>query len=124
MSRRTFGAHFVTFGESYESIALLEEPVRNRVELIKLAVFIGDIAVGRWMPWDQIEPPPGHMLKRHQISHLAQLIEKTRADLGRAAPLAQVARTGQIGPGRSAPSAERTPPECGLATCQATTVTG
>jgi len=89
-------------GERYESIARLEEPVRNRVELIKLAVFIGDIAVGRWMPWDQIEPPPGHMLKRHQISHLALLIEKTRADLGRVAD-SHKSPHGQIGLGRSAP---------------------
>jgi hypothetical protein len=55
------------------------------VELIKLAVFIGDIAVGRWMPWDQIESPPGEVLSRHQLSHLAPLIEQTRADLGRVA---------------------------------------
>jgi CheY-like chemotaxis protein/HD-like signal output (HDOD) protein len=72
-------------GESYESIARLEEPIRSRVELIKLAVFIGHIAVGRWMLWDQIEPPPGHVLSRHELSNFSQMIEQTRADLGQLA---------------------------------------
>ncbi len=67
--------------ESYESIARLEEPTSSRAELIKLAVFIGDIAVGRWMSWDQIEPPPRQVLLRHQLTNLVPLIEQTRADI-------------------------------------------
>ncbi|MEX2188365.1 MAG: HDOD domain-containing protein [Pirellulales bacterium] len=68
--------------DSYESIARLEEPMCSRVELIKIAVFIGDIAVGRWMSWDQVEPPPGHVLMRHHLPNLARLIEHTRVDVG------------------------------------------
>ena len=71
--------------KSYESIAQLGEPLRSNVELIKLAVFIGEIAVGRWMPWDQIEPPPIQVLSRHKITNLRLLIERTRTNLGQGA---------------------------------------
>jgi HD-like signal output (HDOD) protein/CheY-like chemotaxis protein len=68
-------------GDSYEEIAGLEEPLRTRVELIKLAIFAGEIAVGRWASWDEIEPPSTQTLARHQITDFTRVIEQTREDL-------------------------------------------
>jgi len=68
-------------GEDYTSISRLDEPLRSQVELVKLAIFIGEIAIGRWSSWDQIEPPPAQLLKRYGLLGLGDLIKQTRTDL-------------------------------------------
>jgi HD-like signal output (HDOD) protein/DNA-binding NarL/FixJ family response regulator len=72
--------------DSYDRVAELESPIRDRVEVIKVAVFVGQIAVGRWMPWDQIDPPPARVLTRLGVPHLVSLIEQTRTVMERVAP--------------------------------------
>lgn len=68
-------------GDSFHSVARLEEPLRSRVELVKLGIFAGNIAVGRWMPWDEIAPPPAQILARHKLANLLPIIEQTQDDL-------------------------------------------
>jgi HD-like signal output (HDOD) protein/ActR/RegA family two-component response regulator len=71
--------------ESYQAIEELDRSIRDRVALIKLAVFVGKVVVGHWLPWDQIEPPPARLLADLHVPSLAPLIDETRAALGRVA---------------------------------------
>jgi hypothetical protein len=56
------------------------ETLRTQAELLKLAIFVGQIAVGKWDPWDKLEFPSASVLKRLRIDSLAKIIEDTRTD--------------------------------------------
>jgi HD-like signal output (HDOD) protein len=64
----------------YSSVATLGEPLSTTVELLKIAILISEIAVGRWESWDRIELPPGHLLKRLGYIPYDKVIEKTKSD--------------------------------------------
>jgi len=66
--------------EPYLSLGRVPEPLRSRAELLKLAVFIGQIAVGDWEPWDEIELPPAPALRHLDIALLSELIQQTRSN--------------------------------------------
>jgi len=65
----------------YLSLARLGEPLRSKTELVKLAVFIGRIAVGQWEPWDRVEIPSDSVSERLGIGSFGEVIEQTRSDL-------------------------------------------
>ena len=65
----------------YSSLASLSEPLRTKCELVKLAILIGRIAVGRWESWDLVEFPPSPVLDRLGIDSVSEIIEQTEADL-------------------------------------------
>jgi hypothetical protein len=67
--------------EPYSTLARTPEPTRTKAELVKLAAFVGRMAVGRWEPWDVVEPPPIRSLQRLRISRIADVIERTKDDL-------------------------------------------
>lgn len=71
----------VHLGQCYAAIERLDEPLRSRVELIKLAIWIGENAVGQWLPWDHIEPPPMSLIQRHQLPDPGSLIARGRVDV-------------------------------------------
>jgi HD-like signal output (HDOD) protein/DNA-binding NarL/FixJ family response regulator len=71
--------------EDYSTLIKAAEPIRTKAELVKLAIFIGRIAVGQWEPWDEIDLPPGLLLKRLGITSIKEIIEQTREDVGRLA---------------------------------------
>jgi hypothetical protein len=74
--------HPLTFVlDGYDDLASLEEPLRTKVELIKLAILVARIAVGRWDSWDQIALPGSTVLKHLNISSLESIIEQTASDL-------------------------------------------
>jgi DNA-binding response OmpR family regulator len=64
---------------SFSSLAAIKDPLRTKVELLKLAIFIGQVAVGKWNSWDTIEFPPTSVFKRLHIESLPKIIEDTRA---------------------------------------------
>ena len=64
--------------EDYSALAGVPEPVRTKAELVKLATFIGRIAVGRWAPWDLVEIPPAALLKRLRITAVTEIVQRTR----------------------------------------------
>ncbi len=66
--------------DDYPSLTRLASPLRTKVELIKLAVLIGQIAAGDWEPWDYVEFPSSVLLKRLGIHSLRTIIDKTIAD--------------------------------------------
>jgi HD-like signal output (HDOD) protein/DNA-binding response OmpR family regulator len=69
----------------YESLSLLPEPVRTRTELVKLACFLGRLAVGKWESWDRVEIPPASALERLGIHTVTDIVERTKVDLERMA---------------------------------------
>ncbi|MCC6123669.1 MAG: HDOD domain-containing protein [Pirellulales bacterium] len=65
---------------SFLSLAPLDEPLRTQAELLKLAIFIGQIAVGKWDAWDKLEFPSNSVVKRLRIESLARIVRDARAD--------------------------------------------
>jgi hypothetical protein len=66
--------------QSYNSVASLNGPLATKVELLKVAILIAEIAVGRWESWDRIEPPPAPLLDRLGIDSYGQVIKETQRD--------------------------------------------
>lgn len=64
--------------DSYGTLTELATPTQTKAELIKLAVFIGQLVTGSWHPWDRVEIPPASLLKRLQIHDVAKILEQTR----------------------------------------------
>ena len=67
--------------EDFGKIARLSEPLRSQLELLKLAIFIGEIAVGRWQEGDIIEPPPYRVLRRWRLIKLRDVVDSVRDGL-------------------------------------------
>ncbi len=67
--------------DPYSSLAAIPESTRTRVRLIKAAIAIGQIAVGRWEPWDAIEFPPDDLLMSLGIRDVNAIITRTREGL-------------------------------------------
>jgi HD-like signal output (HDOD) protein len=65
----------------YPALSRLPEPMRTKVELVKLAILIGQIAVGSWEDWDQIEFPPRQVLDRLGIDDVGIIIEQAEAQI-------------------------------------------
>lgn len=66
--------------DPYRSLAGLAEPLRTRVELLKLAVLVGWMAVGDWECWDTVEFPDASILQRLDIGSLSETISETKSD--------------------------------------------
>lgn len=66
--------------EDYFSLTRLAAPLATKVELVKLALFIAQLAVGEWDPWDRIEFPPAPVLRRLSIDSIANILRETRRD--------------------------------------------
>jgi len=71
--------------DDYSSLARLLEPMRTKAELVKVAIFLGRLAVGRWESWDLVRFPPAAVLDRLGVCEVEQLIRQTRSDVSRLA---------------------------------------
>jgi HD-like signal output (HDOD) protein/ActR/RegA family two-component response regulator len=67
--------------EPYCSLARLSDPLRKQVELVKLAILLGQIAAERWEDWDLVEFAPASVLRRLRIHDVAGIVEQTKSDL-------------------------------------------
>jgi CheY-like chemotaxis protein len=65
----------------YDRLASLSDSSRVRAELLKVAILIGELAVGQWDPWDVLEFPSRPVLKRLGIDDLGSCLEEVRTDL-------------------------------------------
>jgi hypothetical protein len=74
---------------SYTEIATLTEPLRSKLERLRFAELIGQLAIGRFEPWDEIDLPPPETMCRLRAEDIRGVLDKVRT-------LAQVK-----GPGRS-----------------------
>lgn len=59
----------------------LPGPIRHSVTTLKLSILLGEFAVGRWMPWDNIELADETILAQHGVDDPASVIEDIRRDL-------------------------------------------
>jgi hypothetical protein len=59
--------------------------MRTKAELVKLAILLGRIAVGRWQNWDLVKFPPAALLDRLRIREVEQIVRQTRSDVSRLA---------------------------------------
>lgn len=67
--------------DSYHQLERLNEPLRSKVELVKIAVLIGQLAVGKWDPWRLVEIPPVAVMARLDLSGIEELLAQTKSDL-------------------------------------------
>ena len=74
--------------------------MRTKVELVKVAIVLGRIAVGRWESWDDVHFPPPAVLDRLSAD-VDELIRQTRSD---------VAQLADFRPGGKSPKKKSPPP--------------
>jgi len=67
--------------DSFYQLEQVNEPLRTKAELIKIAVFIGQLAAGSWEPWRLVEAPPVSVLARLDLTGVQEILEQTKADL-------------------------------------------
>jgi hypothetical protein len=66
---------------SYGDLASLTEPLRSKVERLRVAELLGQLAVGQFEPWDEIDFPPTATICRLRAEALASTIEQVRSEL-------------------------------------------
>jgi DNA-binding response OmpR family regulator/HD-like signal output (HDOD) protein len=69
--------------KDYQALVAAPESIRTKAELVKIAAFVGRLAVGRWEPWDLIDVPPAALLKRLGVQRIGDIIAETQADVER-----------------------------------------
>jgi hypothetical protein len=62
----------------FSALASLPEHIRTRVEMIKIAILLGQIAHGSWMDWDSINLVDKSVLTKWGIEDTESLIERIR----------------------------------------------
>jgi DNA-binding response OmpR family regulator len=67
--------------DDYAALAQLSEPTRTRAELVKVAILLGRLAVGRWEAWDDVQLPAPHVLKHLRLKEIQGIIRHTRREL-------------------------------------------
>lgn len=67
--------------DSFYQLEQVNEPLRTKAELVKIAVLVGQIAVGAWEPWRLVEVPPVSVLARLDLTGLEEILGQTKADL-------------------------------------------
>ncbi|HEY3392642.1 MAG TPA: HDOD domain-containing protein, partial [Lacipirellulaceae bacterium] len=67
--------------DDYAALAQLSEPTRTRAELVKVAIVLGRLAVGRWEAWDVVQLPPPRVLKHLRLKTVQDIIRQTRHEL-------------------------------------------
>lgn len=78
--------------DDYSALVRLLEPMRTKALLVKVAIFLGRLAIGRWESWDFVRFPPDAVLERLRIQNVAALVEQIRIDV---AQLAEFHPSGQ-----------------------------
>jgi DNA-binding response OmpR family regulator len=68
-------------GQPYRELTTLTEPLRSKVELLRLAELLGIMTTGVIEPWDEIEFPLPETLARLRPDDLTEIVESARMDL-------------------------------------------
>jgi DNA-binding response OmpR family regulator len=67
--------------DDFSSLARLAEPIRTRAKLVKAAILLGRLAIGRWEPWELVQLLPLSVLRRLGARQAHELVRQTRQDL-------------------------------------------
>ena len=62
----------------FDGLSMLPKHVRHHVEKVKLAMLLGQIAVGRWDPTDTLDLPRLVTLKRINMSPVSEMVDTIR----------------------------------------------
>jgi DNA-binding response OmpR family regulator len=68
-------------GQTYEELGTLTEPLRSKVERMRIAELLGTLAVGRFEACDEIEFPPPETMSRLRAEELGSIVEQVKANL-------------------------------------------
>ncbi len=90
--------------ETYETIHKLQEPMRTKAALVKLAVLIGRVAVGQWEDWDRVELPPRRIVNKLDIDSISHVIHGTQNEIGKLANMPIQASTHRADESASEPA--------------------
>jgi HD-like signal output (HDOD) protein/DNA-binding NarL/FixJ family response regulator len=93
--------------KEYGFLRQMAEPLRTKVALLKLAVLVGRLAVGRWETRDTVELPPPALLNALSLHMLPHVVETVRQDLVAARLLTSAILTDVDIEEESAPSGAR-----------------
>ncbi|GAA4453223.1 HDOD domain-containing protein [Novipirellula rosea] len=69
---------------TYGELVSLNRANRDDAELVKIAVLIGWLAVGKWEAWDLVEIPPSSVFRHHCNTSLREIVSRTRDGLAEA----------------------------------------
>lgn len=72
--------------DDFNATARFAEPMRSKVELIKLAVLLGWLAVGPWEPWDTVELAPHTVFQRLRIADPQGILSRIRDGMSSLTP--------------------------------------
>lgn len=67
--------------DDFAALTRLPDPLRLRVELVKVAVLLGRLAVDHWEIWDAVEMPPAAVLQRLKLPEARPLVQRVRDDV-------------------------------------------
>jgi DNA-binding response OmpR family regulator len=67
--------------QSYQDLAAMTEPLRSKVERLRVAELLGWMAVGHFEPWDEIQFPSPETMCRLRADDLVQILEEVRTEL-------------------------------------------
>lgn len=67
--------------QAFSLLSALKDPIRRRVELVKLAAFLGELADGQFEDFDLIDLPDTNLLKRLQVQSVDNVLNQCREDL-------------------------------------------
>src|SRR4030095_14564847 len=70
--------------EPYLEIATLTEPLRSKVERLRIAELLGQVAAPQFESWDEIDFPPPETMSRFRGFDLGQIVEQARDALEKA----------------------------------------
>jgi len=72
-------------GSPYSELCQLTDPLRGKVEHLRIAAIVGQLAVRHWMPWDEIEFPTAAVMRRWPELDFGSLVPRIRDELPRLA---------------------------------------
>lgn len=71
--------------DDFSATAGLSEPTRTKVEVVKVAIILGRLAVDGWESWDFVQFPSHGILRRLGIREARRVITQTRLDVDKLA---------------------------------------
>ncbi len=83
------------------ALSKVSEPIRHKVELLRLAIYLGNVAVAGWEDWDTVDYPAPALLRKLDGNFIAEVVTHARDGVEKLAMLRQ-AGPGEFDSGRQA----------------------
>jgi HD-like signal output (HDOD) protein/DNA-binding NarL/FixJ family response regulator len=63
------------------SLSKVPDSIRNKVELLTLSIFLGNLAIGAWEAWDVVDVPSAALLRKHDGSRISEIVKRTKNEV-------------------------------------------